>query len=105
MTEDYTGKNFADKDLSKSDFGNAVLYRANFTDANLSGVNLAGADMIKADFEGANLREANLCDADLYRANLKDANMWDALYNQNTLDTITDDSVKKRLIEVGKKSN
>jgi|SRR5215469_17932125 len=79
----FTGQNFAGRDLSCFVFEGANFSRANLRDANLSfavftGANLSGADLTGANLTGANLTGANLCEAILTNAILTDTNLGDA---------------------------
>jgi serine/threonine-protein kinase len=75
---DLSYANFQNTDLTRADFGKAILGHTSFKDANLSeayfgyanleGADLRGATVAGANFKYANLRGANFCGVDLSSA-------------------------------------
>lgn len=96
---DYTGIDLRDMDLSKSNFTEAALYKANlsgvtatgavFGEAELSRATLLGAKLMRCDLRYADLSSADLSGAQLVACNLKGTNMVGAILDNARLDTCT----------------
>jgi len=90
---DYTGVDFRDMDLSKSNFTEAALYKANLSGAIATGAVFAQAELSRATLIGVKLTRCDLRYADLSSADLTSARLLDCdLEGANLVGTILDDA-------------
>ena len=90
--QDFKGRNFSERNLTRRDFSNSDLNGADFSGADLRGSNFSHADLRRANFYGADLSGANFSGADLSgaifiddEAYLGDTNLSDANLNHANL--------------------
>jgi len=74
LSDDLTGKDFSNQQLTTMTLAGDNLTNANFSGADLTGVNLNGTLLAGANLTNANLTNANLWAADLHGANITNAN-------------------------------
>lgn len=96
---DYTGIDFRDMDLSKSNFSDAALYKADlsgvtatgavFAESELSRATLLGAKLTRCDLRHADLSSADLSASRLVECNLEGANLVGAILDNAQLHTCT----------------
>lgn len=75
---DYSGVNWAGRDLHGASFNGADFSRANLSGANLSGSSLLGTDFSRANLSGASFRNAHISGCDFSDANLSGADFTNA---------------------------
>ncbi len=75
---DYSGVNWAGKDLRDVNYTGVDFSKANLTGANFSGGSFNGADFTKANLSGASFRNAHLTGCDFSNANLTGADFTGA---------------------------
>ncbi len=78
---DYSGVNWAGRDLHGASYTGVDFSRANLAGVNLSGSSLIGADFSRANLSGASFRNARLTGCDFSDANLSGADFTGATLN------------------------
>lgn len=75
---DYTGVNWAGKDLHGARFNGVDFSKANLAGVNLAGSSISGTDFSGANLDGASFRDAHLTGCDFTNANLTGADFTGA---------------------------
>jgi uncharacterized protein YjbI with pentapeptide repeats len=90
---DYTGIDLRDMDLSKSNFSDAALYKADLSGVTATGAVFAESELSRATLLGARLTRCDLRYADLSSADLSSARIVECnLLGANLVGTILDNA-------------
>ncbi|MBI3723812.1 pentapeptide repeat-containing protein [bacterium] len=79
---------FAEADCARVDFSRANLEHANFKDAKLNGAVFLGANCARASFDTANLTKGNFVGANLEQANFSNADCSNGNFSGSALDMV-----------------
>jgi uncharacterized protein YjbI with pentapeptide repeats len=69
------GSNFSGAFLDNADLSNAIISEAKMSNARLRGANLSGASLFRSDLRGADLKGVNFTDTYLFAADLRETDL------------------------------